>query len=1225
MADGRIEFEISADGSRFDRELARIERGVRSASRAAGSAASGAASSVSKVEAALRSAERSVSDALDRSADATARVEVAQRRLTEARERHGDESSQAAAAELELVRAQRQADAAGAGLAQAQTRLADAQEDAAAAAADLEPRLESQTADMQALSRGAERASGRLKGLGSALQGAGGLMSSLGGTLTTAVTAPAIAAAAAAGTFALRTASAAETTQISFTTMLGSEEAALSMMDELADFAATTPFELSGLQDATRQLLAYGFTADEIIPMLTDVGDATAALGTGQVGIEAVTRALGQMQTKGKVSAEEMLQLTEQGVPAWEYLARAIGTDTAGAMEAVSDGAVNASDGIAAITSGMRDDFGGMMEAQSKTVEGLMSNLSDAIEQPLMKLRESDAYDAFAAALSRVVDAAGPFVESLLPHLERGLDAVSGVLDTAAGAMERFASMSRREQDSILKMAAGAVAAGPALKVLGKGTEVAGKAADKASDLVKWFGEKVTDLATSPKTASTTLGKLAGVVAKFPGPAALAAGGIVLLGTGIADFVRWSTEGERQARVQAEALEVLGSASDVADGSMEAASEGAGSLGRSIYELGQDVQENWQDLAHLGEAFAEIDAKANAQIGSLSRARGAIADYAGQAGLTSQEQGALRAAVEAVNSACGTNYEVVRDSDGAYQVMQDGVNATKEELYELIDAQIAQAKVSAQTEKLESLYKAQADQASDYAEAVDRVKDAEEAYADAYERGLELADENGWENVAESREAYAKAFAKTTADGLQKARDEAAELQEQMGETGSAIESTEQTIANIQGAAEGAAEGFDALVLGSTGLNELFGGSQDTMADFADALEASGVSLEEYSQMSDAELLAIAAAWDGSSEGIRSAIQATGAELGTFTGILSAVSPEVQSTAATLASAMGLSLGQLESQLAGMGVTAEQMSGISQQQFAAMAVVCGGDISTLAWMIQNYNQTPILDKNGNVTANTASLRDAQGQVYTWNGTQLVDKSGSAVVYMSDLTDAQREKIEWNESGIATLDGKAVVDDSELIDAQGNKVKWNGSDLEPKETWADVETSGLESGISLLSTWNNMPARSKSATFTTTTTNRTVNVVENQTVQRSAPAPAMAPAASSRAAAAPATASAQAEPAAQAAPAAASAALMSVRLPSAAEAITAAVAASVPSVRAAEAERRSREREEGSERRQERMVRRVERACERVERALTSPVELRAANKRELGRLVKEVS
>lgn len=270
-------------------------------------------------------------------------------------------------------------------------------------------------------------------------------VSSSAGAFSGLKTAAAAAGAAIAGmgiakavkdfaSFGLATASAAETTEISFTTMLGSAEAAQQMIAQLSDFAAKTPFDLSGLQDATRQLLAYGFQAEEVIPMLTAVGDATSALGTGQEGIDAVTRALGQMQTRGKVSAEEMLQLTEQGIPAWEYLAEAIGTDTAGAMEQVSKGAVKASDGIKALTDGMERDFGGMMEAQSKTLTGVMSNLSDAIQRPLMALKDTSGYQALAGALSGLVDVAGPLVESVLPVLDSGMSAAAAAIQEAAAA-----------------------------------------------------------------------------------------------------------------------------------------------------------------------------------------------------------------------------------------------------------------------------------------------------------------------------------------------------------------------------------------------------------------------------------------------------------------------------------------------------------------------------------------------------------------------------------------------------------------------------------------------------------------------------------------------------------------------------------------------------------------------------------------------------------------------
>ena len=72
------------------------------------------------------------------------------------------------------------------------------------------------------------------------------------------------------------------------------------------------------------------------------------------------------------------MQLTEVGIPAWEYLAKALHTDVAGAMEMVTKKAVSADVAIAAIRAGMQGDFGGLMIKQSRTLTGVLSNLSDA-------------------------------------------------------------------------------------------------------------------------------------------------------------------------------------------------------------------------------------------------------------------------------------------------------------------------------------------------------------------------------------------------------------------------------------------------------------------------------------------------------------------------------------------------------------------------------------------------------------------------------------------------------------------------------------------------------------------------------------------------------------------------------------------------------------------------------------------------------------------------------
>ena len=75
----------------------------------------------------------------------------------------------------------------------------------------------------------------------------------------------------------------------------------------LAKFAAETPFELTGLMEASKKLIAFKFDVQDIIPIMAAVGDTASLLGSGQDGINGMVTALGQMQAKGKVSAEEMM------------------------------------------------------------------------------------------------------------------------------------------------------------------------------------------------------------------------------------------------------------------------------------------------------------------------------------------------------------------------------------------------------------------------------------------------------------------------------------------------------------------------------------------------------------------------------------------------------------------------------------------------------------------------------------------------------------------------------------------------------------------------------------------------------------------------------------------------------------------------------------------------------------------------------------------------------
>jgi tape measure domain-containing protein len=165
--------------------------------------------------------------------------------------------------------------------------------------------------------------------------------------------------------------------QVAFETMLGSAQKAQSFLAELHAFAAATPFEFPGLISSAQKLLAMGFAAEEVLPMMTSIGDATAALGGTPETLERITRALGQIKQKGKVQAEEMLQLAEAGIPAWEWLAKKLGVDIPTAMKMVTDGAVASDIAISALLSGMDSKFGGMMARQAKSFAGMISTMKD--------------------------------------------------------------------------------------------------------------------------------------------------------------------------------------------------------------------------------------------------------------------------------------------------------------------------------------------------------------------------------------------------------------------------------------------------------------------------------------------------------------------------------------------------------------------------------------------------------------------------------------------------------------------------------------------------------------------------------------------------------------------------------------------------------------------------------------------------------------------------------
>lgn len=205
------------------------------------------------------------------------------------------------------------------------------------------------------------------------------------GTFAVAGGSALLGVAGAAGALGIKTAAGFEQAKVGFTTMLGSGKKADAFLKQTADFAATTPFEFPDLVVASQRLLAMGFSAKQVRPVLTAAGDAVAAMGGGKEQIDQVTMALGQMKAKGKVAGDELLQLTEAGIPAVKILAAQYHKTVPEMQEMISKGEVLADKAIPKLIAGMEKGtkttkgFGGMMAAQSKTLVGQWSNLKDAV------------------------------------------------------------------------------------------------------------------------------------------------------------------------------------------------------------------------------------------------------------------------------------------------------------------------------------------------------------------------------------------------------------------------------------------------------------------------------------------------------------------------------------------------------------------------------------------------------------------------------------------------------------------------------------------------------------------------------------------------------------------------------------------------------------------------------------------------------------------------------
>lgn len=176
--------------------------------------------------------------------------------------------------------------------------------------------------------------------------------------------------------------------EVAFATLLQSKEKADALMSQMVELAAKTPFDLQGVASGARQLLAYGFAAADITNTLTRLGNVAAGLG---LNLQDLTWLYGTTAVQGRLYTRDVMQFQSRGIDLAGELATQLGKTRAEISQMVTEGKIGFPEVQKAIESMTNEGgkFHNLMQEQSKTITGLISNLGDALDMMFNDLGKS--------------------------------------------------------------------------------------------------------------------------------------------------------------------------------------------------------------------------------------------------------------------------------------------------------------------------------------------------------------------------------------------------------------------------------------------------------------------------------------------------------------------------------------------------------------------------------------------------------------------------------------------------------------------------------------------------------------------------------------------------------------------------------------------------------------------------------------------------------------------
>ena len=806
--------------------------------------------------------------------------------------------------------------------------------------------------------------------------------------------------------------------------------ASLSKMDKHIQGLPTT---LQGMVSTVQGLAAA--TGD--LEKATDAGlalnDMLIASGSSQQIVTAAAEQFRQMLSKGKPDMQDWKSLVQAAPGQMNQLAQSMLGPTANANDLYK--ALGGGGGEAILT--MDDLLDAMIRLDKEGGQGFSSfesqarSASDGVQTSVARVNT-----AITRGLANTLKAIGKEnIAGFLGDIKTGIDStfntinpmissVMPVVKSLLGVIKEFAPQILATVGVFGILQAKSVALNNVITSVGQAFRTS-----MSANIVSGMGNIQKAMSVTAGVANTFKTTAVNALKSLASPANIATlaitGIVAAVSLGIKAYQNWKTNTENAQKATQGLTDAVSRT-----GALDQYSGKIANIGSVSKDSAMSINDLNASIASSVDKMNETASEAENQIATLNTAQQIIQDCAGATDLSTDAQGRLQWALSQVNEQFGLNITAQDVMDGTY-TDQNGV---VQDLTSSIDNLIAKKKEEIRLNALQD----------QYTEALKNQAEAQKTFAAEYQKAWE----SNRTTIYEAGKSYGMTWEEAGAKATEAMSKTKLASQDTLDSTTKSVSDLEDQMGQATKATSEAADAYDKFTNSLGAAGDLLKQRGQSITSLTDSLRNLGANTEDLSHLGQEQLMQLAQAYDGTSASIVDLLDQWDVKMDEGAKKAAKSADEIKASLESMKSGAngafdGIDLTTFSQKLADAGVSTEQLNAIGTENLTSLANACNGNMDMMVWAIQHYNDTQIVDKDGNILVDQAELLDAQGNVYVWNGTTLVNKAT-----------------------------QATCNSASLVDGQGRVYTWNGTNLEYKSGTADSNTGGLQSGLDMIDRWNN---------------------------------------------------------------------------------------------------------------------------------------------------------